>query len=96
MSFIFVVKVVPGSATAKWGLGKDGILKCYLKSQPERGRANEELVKLIAKALKITQAEVAIIAGGISRKKTIKVSIDITFDQLLSFVGIERQKSLFD
>lgn len=96
MAFIFDVKVVPSSGKNKWILDKAGRLKCYLKNPPEQGKANNELIKLVAKALKITQSEVAIVAGAVSRIKKIRVELDITLDQLLSAVGIERQISIFN
>ena len=95
MAFVFDVKVVPSSGRNKWVLDKSGRLKCFLKSPPERGLANKELIKLIAKALSVTQNEVEIMTGATSRNKKIKVSVDIDFDTLLSLLGIEKQKSLF-
>jgi len=100
MAFIFEVKVVPSSGCNKWVLDKSGRLKCYLKNQPEDGKANKELVQLIAKVLKITQSEVVIIAGATHRNKKIQVACDITYDYLLAAVGVERelfkQGSLFE
>jgi len=96
MPFIFDIKVVPSSGRNKWVLDKAGKLKCYLKSAPERGLANKELIKLIAKVLSVPQAEVQIIAGQTSRNKRIKVSVEITFDKLLALLKIEKQQSLFE
>jgi len=95
MAFVFDVKVVPSSGRNKWILDKSGRLKCYLKSPPERGLANKELIKLVAKALFVTQSEVEIIMGATSRNKKIKVPMDINFDVLLGLLGIEKQGSLF-
>jgi uncharacterized protein (TIGR00251 family) len=98
MSLVFDVKVVPRSGQNKWILDKQGQLKCYLKSAPEKGKANQELIKLLAKALKITQADITIIAGATSRIKKIKITLPISFDILLTALGIEvqRQLSVFD
>ena len=96
MSFIFQVKVVPQSGRNKWVIDKSGTLKCFLKSAPEKGLANKELVKLIAKALSIPQQDVQIIAGQTSRTKRIKVSVEITLDKLLALLKIEKQQSLFE
>lgn len=96
MPFIFDVKVVPRSGKKGFKLDKQGRLKCYLKSAPERGQANKELIKLIAKALGITQAETEIVAGATSRTKKIKISRDLTFAQLLAELGIEQQMGLFE
>ena len=101
MSFIFEVKVVPRSGRNKWVLDKLGKLKCYLKNPPEKGLANKELIKLISKALSIPQQDVQIITGQTNKTKRIKVSIEITFDQLLTFLNVEsldrfKMKSLFE
>jgi uncharacterized protein (TIGR00251 family) len=95
MSLVVEVRVVPSSGKQLFMLGPDDTLKIYLKSSPEKGRANAELVKILAKALGITRVDVQIIAGATSRKKLIRLSLDSTFDQLLQRLGIERQRSLF-
>lgn len=69
MALIFDVKVIPSSGRNKWLLDSAGQLKCYLNNPPENGKANQELVKIIAKQLKISQKEVTIIYGQTSRKK---------------------------
>lgn len=95
MPFIFDVKVIPSSGKNDWVLSKEGQLKCYLKSPPENGLANKELIKLLAKKLHIPQQEVTIIAGKTSRKKKIQIQQDLTYEQLLHILGIERQMDLF-
>jgi len=92
MPFIFEVKVVPSSGQNKWILDKNGTLKCYLKSAPEKGKANKELIQLISKVLKIPQSDVAIVSGATDRRKKISITLDLTFDQLLEKVGIVRDE----
>ena len=95
MALTVEIKVVPSSGRNTWMLDKAGTLKCYLKSPPERGLANKELIKLIAKALGIPKSDVEIVAGATSRKKRIKIETNITLEQFLAALGIERQQSLF-
>ena len=38
-------------------------LKCYLKQTPEAGKANQELIKFLAKQLHITQQQITIVTG---------------------------------
>lgn len=92
---IIEVKVVPSSGKSECKLDKSGRLKCYLKSPPERNEANNELVKLFAKALKLTQNEVEIIAGATSRTKKLKISKSMTHDEVLEHLGIQRQLSVW-
>jgi len=96
MSLIVTVKVVPSSGrVACTVVGKDG-LKCHLKSPPERGKANEELCVLLAKALRIARECVTIISGQTARKKMVKITADASFDALCTALGIERQIGLFE
>jgi uncharacterized protein len=96
MPLMIELKVIPSAGRIAWILDKSGQLKCYLKSPPEKGKANAELIKLIAKAVGISQDRVIIVAGATDRKKRIKIEAAINFDQLLSFLSIDRQQGLFD
>lgn len=83
MSLIFDIKVIPCSGKQKCIVDKSGVLKFYLKSQPEKGAANQELIKLIAKTIGITQSEVEIVVGLTNNKKKIRINKNITYEQLL-------------
>ncbi len=96
MAIIFDIKVIPGSRKQGWIKDKSGILKCYLKNQAEKGKANAELIKLIAKALHITQDQVLIVAGSQSKNKKIKADIDISYERLLELFGIQDQMNIFN
>jgi uncharacterized protein (TIGR00251 family) len=95
MALFFEVKVTPSSGRIEWKLDKSDNLKCYLKSSAEQGKANAELIKTVAKAVGVTQYMVTIVSGGQSRKKRIKIDVDMTYDKLLGLLGIDRQISLF-
>lgn len=95
MSLIFIIKVVPNAGRHGWQLDKSGILKCYLKSLPEKGKANQELIKLLAKALKIELNKIEITAGATSRNKRIKIDINLNYAQFLEQLGIYEQKNIF-
>jgi len=96
MAFVFDIKVVPRSGRRAWKLDKSGVLKCYLKSAPEKGLANKELIKEVAHILSVTQQDVKIVAGATRRNKRLKVNLALSFDRLLAILGIERQQSLFE
>jgi uncharacterized protein (TIGR00251 family) len=95
MPLIIDLKVGPSSGRQKCLLDKSGTLKCYLKSPPEQGKANNELIKFLAKNLGLAQENVLIVNGQTSRNKRIKIIADLTFEQLLSKLGIERQQKIF-
>ena len=78
-STIMEVKVCPkASKNAICGI-IDGRLKILVTSVPEKGKANEDVVKLLSKILKIAKGKINIISGDTSHKKTILIdeSIDI-------------------
>ncbi len=95
MAFIFDLKVIPSAGRKAWSLDKSGNLKCHLKSPAEQGKANQELIKSLAKALDISQSMVSIISGKQSRQKRIQVDIDMTFNQLLEHLGVDWQMDMF-
>ena len=95
MAFMFDVKVVPSSGRTGWVLDKSGNLKCCLKSPPQKGKANDELIKTLAKALSITQDKIFITMGTQSRNKRIKIDVDLTYGRFLELLGIALQMDIF-
>lgn len=96
MALILSVKVVPSSGRNKFILDKAGTLKIYLKSPPERGKANHELVTLLSKELELRSGFVEIISGQTSANKRLKLETNLTFEQILEKLGIQTQMSLFN
>lgn len=94
MAFICTIKVVPNSGRSVCLLDKQNQLKCFLKNAPERGKANDELLQLLAKSLKIPQKNVTLIAGHTSKTKIVKIETEHTYEYLLHALGIEKQTSL--
>jgi len=95
MAFMFDVKVFPSSGRKGWTIDKSGNLKCYLKSPAEQGKANNELIKTLAKALGVSQNLISIASGAQSQKKRIKVEMDLTFNKFLELLGIDWQMDMF-
>lgn len=96
MPLILSVKVVPCSGVNKFVLDKAGTLKIYLKSPAERGKANQELVALLAKELDVHRNEIEIISGLTHPKKRLKIETNLTFEQILEKLGIQMQMTLFN
>ncbi len=95
MPLLCSIKVVPSSGRNAWKLDKNGQLKCFLKNPPEKGRANRELIKLLAGALSLSQSEISIVSGLTSRTKRLRIQTDLSQEQLLAKLGIELQQELF-
>lgn len=71
----FKVKVTPGAgATGFLDKMADGTVKIAIKAAPEKGRANQELIRFLAVALGVRKYQVEIIGGLNERTKHIKVS----------------------
>lgn len=94
MALVITIKVVPASGKQLWMLDKSGIIKCYLKSPAEQGKANEEVLKLCAQALKVPRDKVSLLMGATSRTKTIKLDASVTYEEFIKAVGIEMQQRL--
>lgn len=94
LSMKIKVKVVPQAGRQKIILDKIGVIKCYLNSPPEDGKANRELIKLFADALSIPQRNIHIVQGLISRSKILEIEGCDSEDDLKQALGLQVQKSL--
>ena len=95
MPTIFEVKAVPSSGKTGFTLDSSGIIKCFLKSPAEDGKANRELIKAFSHALNIPQQEITILTGLINPKKRIKISSNLTEEELFACLNItERQNKI--
>ena len=73
------VHVIPGAR--KQEIRREGsLLKVRLLSRPIEGRANEELIALLAKRLGLKKREIAIMMGERDRRKV--VSLPLTDEQV--------------
>lgn len=71
------VKVTPKAKleTIKKEKAADGsdLYKIYVTAAPENGKANDAVIKLLAKALGVAKSSLTITHGHTSREKTIKI-----------------------
>jgi uncharacterized protein len=70
----FNVRVIPRASKSEVIGEFDGSLKVKIAAPPVDGAANEEVVKLIAKAFGRSRADVVILAGHTSRTKRLRVA----------------------
>lgn len=67
------VKVIPKSGRSELKFeGKT--LKAWLKSAPENGKANDELVRILADKFDIPKSTIAIVRGFSSKNKVVDIS----------------------
>ena len=71
---ILQIKVKPNSRKSLLEQNEDGTWLAHIKSPPVDGKANEELIALVAKHFGRRKSEVSIKSGGSSRIKLIQIS----------------------
>jgi hypothetical protein len=70
------LRVIPKSPRTCWaGVLDDGTVKLRLHATPEKGKANEELIRFIAAELGVARPQVRIVAGLTSHSKQIRISV---------------------
>ena len=82
----FRVRVVPRASRSEVAGEHDGALKVRVAAPPVEGAANEELARLLAKALGVPARDVEITSGRASKTKTVRVR-GATAEQLLRLAG---------
>ena len=74
MNKIIKIKVIPKAKQNRIEKLDDNNLKVYLTTVPEKGKANQSLIKLLAKYFKTAKNNIEIIKGQNSREKIIKIN----------------------
>lgn len=69
----YTVKVIPKSSITEIIEHRDDFLKIKLKSIPEKGKANEELIKFLSKHFKTAKSNIKIIKGETDRNKIVEI-----------------------
>jgi hypothetical protein len=69
------IRVVPRSPVTAWaGLLADGSVKLKIAAVPEKGKANEALVRFLAREFSVPRAQIEILAGASSHAKLVRIS----------------------
>ncbi len=69
------IRVIPKSPRTQWAgeLG-DGSLKVKLAAVPEKGKANEELIRFLAGEFGVRRQQVEIVAGATNPHKQVRIT----------------------
>jgi uncharacterized protein len=67
------VKVKPNAKTQQLVTEPDGSLTAYLKSSPVDGKANKELIQVLAEFFDVSKSDIIIKQGLSSRMKLIEI-----------------------
>jgi len=68
---VLVVRVSPGASRDRIAGRYGGGLKVAVSAPPEKGKANQSLVKLLAKATGLDRRSISVVAGETSKSKKI-------------------------
>lgn len=93
-TLFFDIVVVPSSGRQMITLDKQARLKIFLKNPPEKGKANQELIRLLSEKSGLPQKQFIITKGLTDRKKRIAVATDMPFILFLQKLGIDQQINL--
>lgn len=94
MPIILELSVIPKSGRQKLSVDKSGRIKCHLKSAPEGGKANAELITFISSSLRLPKAAVMIISGETARHKRIKIETTLDKGAIFQKLGLDHQTTL--
>jgi hypothetical protein len=81
----FNVHVQPRASRTEIAGERDGALRVRLTAPPVDNAANEALVELLAKALRIARRDIRIVGGATSRRKVIEID-GVTADRVKALV----------
>jgi uncharacterized protein (TIGR00251 family) len=73
---VFSVRAKPNSKQQAIRQEDDGSLTVYLKSPPADGKANQELIQLLAKEFDVPKSFIRIKAGASARNKLVEIDMD--------------------
>ena len=73
MAMLFQIKVKPQSRVSSLVQSEDGQWLANIKSLPVDGKANEELMALVAKQFGCAKSKVSIKSGASARTKLVRV-----------------------
>ena len=85
-SLTLTIRVVPRASKSEIVGVVEGSLKVRISAPPVDGAANEEVVKVLAKAFGVAKSSVSIISGGTSKTKRVRV-IGATPERLRQLAG---------
>ena len=85
LSSILAVRVTPKSArpgVGEWRMMADGreALEVRVRAAPEGGKANQEVIEVLARALSLPKRDLDLVSGGTSRLK--RISVPLSEDEI--------------
>ena len=88
------IRVQPSSGKQQAIIDSAGRIKIYLKSPPENGKANKELIDFLANTLSLLKGAITIISGLGARTKKISIAAPFDKNSFLKALGLTIQQTL--
>jgi uncharacterized protein (TIGR00251 family) len=70
---IIELKVTPGSSREDFAMVEEQLC-AWLHPQPQDGKANKQLIRLLSKQFRVPQSAISIVRGETNRRKVIRIS----------------------
>jgi uncharacterized protein len=68
------LRVIPKSGRTEWaGEREDGSWKVRIAAAPEKGHANEELIRFLAEEFRVRRQQIEIVSGATSQNKQVRI-----------------------
>ena len=83
---IIYIRVKPGSRTSEIGAFENGLLHVRAKSAPVKGKANEEVIELLAEFFDKAKSEIEIDSGATSSIKKV-IIYNASLDDILKKIS---------
>ena len=81
------VRVVPRSANEGVAGFEGGVLRIRLNAPPVEGKANDALVRFLAKAVGVPKSRITLVTGEKGRNKIVRIA-GITREALMAALGL--------
>lgn len=93
LATFLLIKVIPKASKSEIVGWQQDRLKIRLKALPEKGAANEELIRFLAEVLEIAKSQIELVSGESGRNKRIKIA-HLTEEEVLKKIVTKNNKKL--
>lgn len=90
---VISIKVTPNASKSGIAEFCDGVLKVKINAQPEKGKANKELIRFLSKELGVSKSSIAIERGETSRNKSVKIE-GLTLEEVIQILFPQKKFNL--
>ena len=71
---VIQVKVIPNSSKCCCEGWKEGVLRVRVPASPEKGKANAQLIEVLAEFFDTAKSNISILSGHSSRNKRVQIN----------------------